>query len=248
MPEPYQPVDHLAVFRLVPLNSSSNLSVQSPGTPVGIGVTACGCSVAPRFRLPKWKRRQGRRRYQDRRQCMDLRRCRRRRRAPGRVSPLGGAGRRQPPWHEEGCHADNYGADEGCLDHGVRARPWPVPAGARSLMVLLLRRRRSLLCHEVALVLRWSRDAKQLDVTTPTSSAPRCTMVADKPPGVRQNQSGGQAQRPGTPAHGTARPDGSCQQPGYSRHPIEGPVKRTLSPITPKLLIDGVGGMISSSL
>ena len=29
MPEPYQPVDHLAVFRLVPLNSSSNLSVQS---------------------------------------------------------------------------------------------------------------------------------------------------------------------------------------------------------------------------
>ena len=28
------------------------------------------------------------------------------------------------------------------------------------LMVLLLRPRRSLLCHEVALVLRWSRNAK----------------------------------------------------------------------------------------
>ena len=38
MPEPYQPVDHLVVSRLVPLNSPSNLSVQSPGTPVGIGV------------------------------------------------------------------------------------------------------------------------------------------------------------------------------------------------------------------
>ena len=38
MPEPNQPVDQLAVSRPVPLNSSSNLSVQSPGTPVGIGV------------------------------------------------------------------------------------------------------------------------------------------------------------------------------------------------------------------
>ena len=38
MPEPYQPVDHLAVFRLVLSNSSSNLSVQSPRMPVGIGV------------------------------------------------------------------------------------------------------------------------------------------------------------------------------------------------------------------
>jgi len=38
MPEPPpQPVDHLAVSRLVPLNSSSNLSVQSPATRVGIG-------------------------------------------------------------------------------------------------------------------------------------------------------------------------------------------------------------------
>ena len=46
MPEPYQPIDHLAVFRLVPLNSSSNLSVQSPGTPVGIGV-GLGTGVPP---------------------------------------------------------------------------------------------------------------------------------------------------------------------------------------------------------
>ncbi len=38
MPEPNQPVDQLAVSRPVPLNSSSSLSVQSPGTPVGIGV------------------------------------------------------------------------------------------------------------------------------------------------------------------------------------------------------------------
>ena len=38
MPEPNQPVDQWAVSRPVPLNSSSNLSVQSPGTPVGIGV------------------------------------------------------------------------------------------------------------------------------------------------------------------------------------------------------------------
>ena len=38
MPEPYQPVDHLAVSRLVPSNSSSNVSFQSPPTPVGIGV------------------------------------------------------------------------------------------------------------------------------------------------------------------------------------------------------------------
>src|ERR1700758_385925 len=45
MPEPYQPVDHSAEFRLVPLNSSPNLSVQSPGTPVGIGVAAWGCSL-----------------------------------------------------------------------------------------------------------------------------------------------------------------------------------------------------------
>ena len=46
MPEPYQPVDHLAVFRLVPLNSSPNLSVQSPGTPAGIGVWL-GIGVPP---------------------------------------------------------------------------------------------------------------------------------------------------------------------------------------------------------
>ena len=42
MPEPYQPVDHLAVSRLVPVNSSSNLRVQSPDTPAGIGVRAAG--------------------------------------------------------------------------------------------------------------------------------------------------------------------------------------------------------------
>jgi len=40
MPEPYQPVDHLAVSRLVPSNSSSNVSFQSPPTPVGIGSAA----------------------------------------------------------------------------------------------------------------------------------------------------------------------------------------------------------------
>ena len=40
MPEPYQPVDHLAVSRLLPLNSSSNSSVQSPG---GIDVAARAC-------------------------------------------------------------------------------------------------------------------------------------------------------------------------------------------------------------
>ena len=38
MPEPYQPVDHLAVFRLVPSNSSLNLSAQSPRTPAGFAV------------------------------------------------------------------------------------------------------------------------------------------------------------------------------------------------------------------
>ena len=37
---PPQPVDHLAVSRLLPLNSSSNASIQSPATPVGIGVRA----------------------------------------------------------------------------------------------------------------------------------------------------------------------------------------------------------------
>ena len=40
MPEPYQPVDHWAAFKLVPVNSESNLSVQWPGTPTGTGVTA----------------------------------------------------------------------------------------------------------------------------------------------------------------------------------------------------------------
>jgi hypothetical protein len=39
---PPQPVDHLVVSRLVPLNSSSNLSVQSPATPVGVGARAAG--------------------------------------------------------------------------------------------------------------------------------------------------------------------------------------------------------------
>ena len=38
MPEPNQPVDQWAASGPVPLNSPSNLSVQSPGTPVGIGV------------------------------------------------------------------------------------------------------------------------------------------------------------------------------------------------------------------
>jgi len=38
MPEPYQPVDHWVASRLVPLNSASNLSAQSPGTPAGVGV------------------------------------------------------------------------------------------------------------------------------------------------------------------------------------------------------------------
>ena len=118
MPEPYQPVDHSAVFRLVPLNSSSNLSVQSPGTPAGIGVTACGCSVGLGFgfRNGSVVRVGGATRIGGKAwTCGDadadaelLAAC----------SPLGGAGRRQPPWHEEGCHADNYGANEGCLDHG----------------------------------------------------------------------------------------------------------------------------------
>ena len=49
MPEPYQPVDHLAVFSLVPLNSSSNLSAQSPDTPAEMGVTAWGCDVGLGF-------------------------------------------------------------------------------------------------------------------------------------------------------------------------------------------------------
>ena len=40
MPEPYQPVDHLVVSRLVPLNSSSNLSVQSPGSRSASAYTA----------------------------------------------------------------------------------------------------------------------------------------------------------------------------------------------------------------
>ena len=46
MPEPYHPVDHLAVSRLVPSNSSSNVSFQSPRTPVGLTPTAdgSGCS------------------------------------------------------------------------------------------------------------------------------------------------------------------------------------------------------------
>jgi hypothetical protein len=42
MPEPYHPVDQLALSRLVPLNSSSNVSFQSPRTPVGVGVCRVG--------------------------------------------------------------------------------------------------------------------------------------------------------------------------------------------------------------
>jgi len=51
MPGPNQPVDQLAVSRPVPLNSSSNLSVQSPGTPVGIGVGRAGLAGVGRAEL-----------------------------------------------------------------------------------------------------------------------------------------------------------------------------------------------------